>query len=225
MSILPKTFRWHLSWPAPLVLIFFLTCVHRNRKEVYLGDDNALTLTFNARNEGEGGAYEAELYMVLPPETDYIGIARNNEVTRDARHSKNPQLPASNIPFRHHFVFSQWVSFAVVKPLIPLVSQSLSQLTCSYETENQTRYLSCDLGNPMKSGTNVRTHQPFLLLIYVVVKGGGMRCILIQRVVTTVRFQASFSGWVWTAQEKRLCIGKCYDNKYSLQLCAQLAAG
>ncbi|KAG9330001.1 hypothetical protein JZ751_028286 [Albula glossodonta] len=60
---------------------------------------------------GEGGAYEAELYVVLPPEADYSGIARNNE--------------------------------------------SLSQLTCSYETENQTRYLSCDLGNPMKSGTNL----------------------------------------------------------------------
>uniref|UniRef100_A0A674MD29 Integrin, alpha 5 (fibronectin receptor, alpha polypeptide) n=1 Tax=Takifugu rubripes TaxID=31033 RepID=A0A674MD29_TAKRU len=81
--------------------------VQGNRKEVYLGDDNALTLTFNARNEGEGGAYEAELYVVLPPEADYSGIARNNE------------------------------------------------LTCSYDTENQTRYLSCDLGNPMKSGTSV----------------------------------------------------------------------
>ncbi|XP_068186134.1 integrin alpha-5 isoform X2 [Antennarius striatus] len=85
--------------------------VHGNRKEVYLGDDNSLTLTFNARNDGEGGAYESELYVVLPPEADYSGIARNNE--------------------------------------------SLTQLTCSYETENQTRYLSCDLGNPMKSGTNL----------------------------------------------------------------------
>lgn len=84
--------------------------VHGDRKEVYMGDDNALTLTFNARNDG-GGAYEAELHVVLPPEADYSGIARNNE--------------------------------------------SLTQLTCSYETENQTRYLSCDLGNPMKSGTNL----------------------------------------------------------------------
>uniref|UniRef100_A0A667YH67 Integrin, alpha 5 (fibronectin receptor, alpha polypeptide) n=1 Tax=Myripristis murdjan TaxID=586833 RepID=A0A667YH67_9TELE len=84
--------------------------VHGDRKEVYLGDDNSLTLTFNARNEG-GGAYEAELYVVLPHEADYSGIARNNE--------------------------------------------SLTQLTCSYETENQTRYLSCDLGNPMKSGTSL----------------------------------------------------------------------
>ncbi|KAM4562608.1 integrin alpha-5 [Odontesthes bonariensis] len=85
--------------------------VYSDKKEVYLGDDNSLTLTFNARNEGEGGAYEAELYVVLPPEADYSGIARNNE--------------------------------------------SLTQLTCSYETENQTRYLSCDLGNPMKAGTNL----------------------------------------------------------------------
>uniref|UniRef100_A0A8C8CLE4 Integrin alpha-2 domain-containing protein n=1 Tax=Oncorhynchus tshawytscha TaxID=74940 RepID=A0A8C8CLE4_ONCTS len=83
--------------------------VHGDRKEVYLGDDNLLTLTFNARNEGEGGAYEAELYVLLPPEADYSGIARNNEV----------------------------------------------RLTCSYEAENQTRYLSCDLGNPMKSGTSL----------------------------------------------------------------------
>ncbi|XP_038165201.1 integrin alpha-5 [Cyprinodon tularosa] len=84
---------------------------HSDRKEVYLGDDNSLTLFFNARNEGEGGAYEAELYVALPPEADYSGIARNNE--------------------------------------------SLTQLTCSYETENQTRYLSCDLGNPMKAGTDL----------------------------------------------------------------------
>ncbi|KAJ8260157.1 hypothetical protein GJAV_G00177730 [Gymnothorax javanicus] len=85
--------------------------VHGDRRKVYLGDDNALTLTFNARNEGEGGAYEAELYVTLPPEADYSGIARNNE--------------------------------------------TLSQLTCSYEMENQTRYVSCDLGNPMKSGTSL----------------------------------------------------------------------
>lgn len=55
-----------------------------DRKEVYLGDDNSLTLTFNAKNEGEGGAYEAELYVVLPPEADYSGIARNNEVIQNA---------------------------------------------------------------------------------------------------------------------------------------------
>uniref|UniRef100_A0A672ZGT0 Integrin subunit alpha 5 n=1 Tax=Sphaeramia orbicularis TaxID=375764 RepID=A0A672ZGT0_9TELE len=77
----------------------------------YLGDENAFTLIFNAMNEGEGGAYEAELYVALPPDADYSGIARNNV--------------------------------------------SLTQLTCSYDAENQTRYLLCDLGNPMKSGTSL----------------------------------------------------------------------
>uniref|UniRef100_A0A8D3BZ69 Integrin alpha-2 domain-containing protein n=1 Tax=Scophthalmus maximus TaxID=52904 RepID=A0A8D3BZ69_SCOMX len=81
-----------------------------DRTEVYLGDENSLSLIFNARNEGEGGAYEAELYVVLPQEADYSGIARNN---------------------------------------------SLTQLTCSYEAENQTRYLVCDLGNPMKPGSSI----------------------------------------------------------------------
>ncbi|KAM9859985.1 integrin alpha-5-like [Aulostomus maculatus] len=84
--------------------------VYGARTEVYLGDENPLSLTFNARNEGEGGAYEAELYVALPPEADYSGIARNNA--------------------------------------------SLTQLTCSYEAENDTRFLLCDLGNPMKSGTS-----------------------------------------------------------------------
>ncbi|KAF3689426.1 Integrin alpha-5 Fibronectin receptor subunit alpha Integrin alpha-F [Channa argus] len=85
--------------------------VYGDRTEVYLGDENSLSLTFNARNEGEGGAYEAELYVVIPPEADYSGISRNNA--------------------------------------------SLTQLTCSYEAENQTRYLVCDLGNPMKPGTSL----------------------------------------------------------------------
>lgn len=51
-----------------------------DKTEVYLCDDNSLSLIFNARNEGEGGAYEAELYVVLPPEADYRGIARSNLV-------------------------------------------------------------------------------------------------------------------------------------------------
>lgn len=85
--------------------------VYGDKTIVYLGDDNALTLIFNAMNDGEGGAYEAELYVVLPPDADYSGIARNND--------------------------------------------TLTQLTCSYEAHNQTRYLLCDLGNPMKSGSNI----------------------------------------------------------------------
>ncbi|XP_017288924.1 integrin alpha-5 [Kryptolebias marmoratus] len=85
--------------------------VYSDRDEVYLGDENTLSLTFNARNEGEGGAYEAELYVALPPEADYSGIARNNV--------------------------------------------SLTQLTCSYGADNQTRFVVCDLGNPLQSGTSL----------------------------------------------------------------------
>uniref|UniRef100_A0A3B4APH2 Uncharacterized protein n=1 Tax=Periophthalmus magnuspinnatus TaxID=409849 RepID=A0A3B4APH2_9GOBI len=85
--------------------------VYGDKTIVYLGDENSLTLIFNAVNEGEGGAYEAELYVLLPPDADYSGIARNND--------------------------------------------TLTQLTCSYEAQNDTRYLLCDLGNPMKSGSNI----------------------------------------------------------------------
>lgn len=49
------------------------------------------------------------------------------------------------------------MSSGLVDPSVLSRPQSLTQLTCSYDTENQTRYLSCDLGNPMKSGTSVRT--------------------------------------------------------------------
>lgn len=45
-----------------------------------MGDENPLALTFNARNQGEGGAYEAELYVGIPPGADYSGIARSNSV-------------------------------------------------------------------------------------------------------------------------------------------------
>lgn len=36
-------------------------------------------LIINARNEGEG-AYEAELFVMIPEEADYVGIERNNKV-------------------------------------------------------------------------------------------------------------------------------------------------
>ncbi|XP_074836404.1 integrin alpha-5 isoform X1 [Carettochelys insculpta] len=52
--------------------------VFREHSVVYLGDKNALNLTFNARNRGEGGAYEAELYVILPTEADYSGVIRNH---------------------------------------------------------------------------------------------------------------------------------------------------
>ncbi|XP_051865531.1 integrin alpha-5-like isoform X2 [Pristis pectinata] len=51
--------------------------VQGDRKTVYLGDENPLTLNFEARNLGEGGAYEAELYVFLPPEAHFSGIVRD----------------------------------------------------------------------------------------------------------------------------------------------------
>ncbi|CDQ95180.1 unnamed protein product, partial [Oncorhynchus mykiss] len=33
--------------------------------------------------------------------------------------------------------------------------QTLSRLSCAYKTENQTRVVVCDLGNPMKGGIKV----------------------------------------------------------------------
>lgn len=53
---------------------------HREQRVVYLGDKNALNLTFHARNRGEGGAYEAELCVTLPPEAEYSGIIRDHVV-------------------------------------------------------------------------------------------------------------------------------------------------
>ncbi|XP_078084662.1 integrin alpha-V [Mustelus asterias] len=84
--------------------------VQGDRKQLYIGDDNPLTLNINAQNEGEG-AYEAGLYIVLPPHADYVGVVRNNK--------------------------------------------SLMRLSCAYMAENETRTVVCDLGNPMKAGTNL----------------------------------------------------------------------
>ncbi|KAM5181172.1 integrin alpha-5 [Mantella aurantiaca] len=53
--------------------------VSSDQKSVYLGDENFLTLLFNAQNDGEGGAYEAELYVVIPAEAEYSGILRSSE--------------------------------------------------------------------------------------------------------------------------------------------------
>lgn len=55
------------------------------QKHVYLGDKNALNLTFHAQNVGEGGAYEAELWVTAPPEAEYSGLVRHPGVREDAR--------------------------------------------------------------------------------------------------------------------------------------------
>lgn len=43
---------------------------------MYLGDKNALNLSFHTQNRGEGGAYEAELHVTMPPEAEYTGVLR-----------------------------------------------------------------------------------------------------------------------------------------------------
>uniref|UniRef100_A0A669BDB3 Integrin, alpha 8 n=1 Tax=Oreochromis niloticus TaxID=8128 RepID=A0A669BDB3_ORENI len=50
-----------------------------DRTEVVIADDNLVMLTITAVNRGEG-AYETELYTLLPPEADYIGVERRVEL-------------------------------------------------------------------------------------------------------------------------------------------------
>ncbi|KAJ8788732.1 hypothetical protein J1605_005028 [Eschrichtius robustus] len=52
-----------------------------DKHQVIIGDENHLMLTINARNEGEG-AYEAELFVIIPEEADYVGIERSNKALR-----------------------------------------------------------------------------------------------------------------------------------------------
>ncbi|KAG7466846.1 hypothetical protein MATL_G00146650 [Megalops atlanticus] len=49
-----------------------------SQKQIYIGDDNPLTLEVTAENSGEG-AYEAELNVLMPPQADFIGVVRNSE--------------------------------------------------------------------------------------------------------------------------------------------------
>uniref|UniRef100_A0A667FZY8 Integrin subunit alpha 8 n=1 Tax=Lynx canadensis TaxID=61383 RepID=A0A667FZY8_LYNCA len=52
-----------------------------DKYQVIIGDENHLMLVINARNEGEG-AYEAELFVMIPEEADYVGIERSNKGLR-----------------------------------------------------------------------------------------------------------------------------------------------
>lgn len=40
--------------------------------------------------------------------------------------------------------------------ILSILLQALARLSCAFKTENQTRMVVCDLGNPMKAGTKVR---------------------------------------------------------------------
>uniref|UniRef100_A0A8D0GY43 Integrin subunit alpha V n=1 Tax=Sphenodon punctatus TaxID=8508 RepID=A0A8D0GY43_SPHPU len=93
--------------------------VDSDQKQIYIGDDNPLTLIVSAQNLGEG-AYEAELFVTIPPQADFIGVVRNSE--------------------------------------------ALARLSCAFKTENQTRLVVCDLGNPMKAGTKLLAGLRFSVL-------------------------------------------------------------
>ncbi|CAN9498449.1 unnamed protein product [Ophioblennius macclurei] len=55
--------------------------VKSNREQIYIGDDNALTLEVSAENRGEG-AYEAELHVYLPQQADFTGVMRSETLAR-----------------------------------------------------------------------------------------------------------------------------------------------
>ncbi|XP_056145059.1 integrin alpha-V [Lampris incognitus] len=52
-----------------------------DREQIYIGDDNALTLEVSAENRGEG-AYEAELHIYPPPQADFTGVVRSQQLAR-----------------------------------------------------------------------------------------------------------------------------------------------
>uniref|UniRef100_A0A8C5CI27 Integrin alpha-2 domain-containing protein n=1 Tax=Gadus morhua TaxID=8049 RepID=A0A8C5CI27_GADMO len=61
--------------------------VKSDRKQLYIGDDNELTLEISAENWGEG-AYEAELRVFPPPQADYTTVVRSQALSRLSCNSK-----------------------------------------------------------------------------------------------------------------------------------------
>uniref|UniRef100_A0A7N6BKY7 Integrin, alpha V n=1 Tax=Anabas testudineus TaxID=64144 RepID=A0A7N6BKY7_ANATE len=55
--------------------------VKSDREQIYIGDDNALTLEVSAENQGEG-AYEAELLVYPPEQADFTGVIRKENLSR-----------------------------------------------------------------------------------------------------------------------------------------------
>ncbi|XP_042337093.1 integrin alpha-V-like [Plectropomus leopardus] len=55
--------------------------VSSDREQIYIGDDNALTLMISAENKGEG-AYEAELHVYPPQQADFTGVVRSQTLSR-----------------------------------------------------------------------------------------------------------------------------------------------
>ncbi|XP_061579294.1 integrin alpha-V isoform X2 [Cololabis saira] len=55
--------------------------VKSDREQIYIGDDNALTLEVTAENQGEG-AYEAELHVFPPQQADFTSVVRSQAHSR-----------------------------------------------------------------------------------------------------------------------------------------------
>ncbi|XP_037344531.2 integrin alpha-V [Pungitius pungitius] len=55
--------------------------VKSDREQIFIGDDNALTLEVRAENLGEG-AYEAELHVFPPQQADFTGVVRSQSLSR-----------------------------------------------------------------------------------------------------------------------------------------------
>ena len=67
-----------------------------DQKQIYIGDDNPLTLAVTADNSGEG-AYEAELHVIMPPQADFIGVVRNSEVSPATHTHRKPWQPTAAV--------------------------------------------------------------------------------------------------------------------------------
>ena len=65
-----------VSWKVNLNERCLSSSVLSDRDQIYIGDDNALTLEISAENQGEG-AYEAELHVYPPPQADFTGVVRS----------------------------------------------------------------------------------------------------------------------------------------------------
>uniref|UniRef100_A0A672ILZ4 Integrin alpha-2 domain-containing protein n=1 Tax=Salarias fasciatus TaxID=181472 RepID=A0A672ILZ4_SALFA len=68
--------------------------VKSDREQIYIGDDNALTLEVSAENQGEG-AYEAELHVYPPQQADFTGVVRS-QVRLSARYSSSTEAQKHN---------------------------------------------------------------------------------------------------------------------------------
>ncbi|KAG7234073.1 hypothetical protein INR49_005948 [Caranx melampygus] len=136
---------------------------HSDRDQIYIGDDNALTLEISAENQGEG-AYEAELHVYPPQQADFTGVVRSQVGPHRPGPPRDLVLPetCSTQTWSTQTWSSQRPGPHRPGPPRDLLHTDLvhtdlvlSRLSCAYKKENQTKMVVCDLGNPMKGGTKV----------------------------------------------------------------------